>query len=224
MKIIKLDTVESTNEYAKKIASKSENFTIILAKKQRSGRGRLNRKWESPEGGLWASVILKPEFFSSLLSLDMGLAVLETLKNFGIDSKLKWPNDLLVSEKKICGILLEKISENVIIGIGLNVNISKMNTENWTSMSVETKKRFNLEEVLDVLINNMRYYYSLYEKREFSKIIEEWKQNSCTLGKNIIVETIPETLSGKAIDIDENGFLILDNGKKINAGDVVHLR
>jgi len=224
MKIIKLDTVESTNEYAKKITSKSENFTIILAKKQRSGRGRLNRKWESPEGGLWVSVILKPEFFSSLLSLDMGLAVLETLKNFGIDSKLKWPNDLLVSEKKICGILLEKISENVIIGIGLNVNISKMNTENWTSMSVETKKRFNLEEVLDVLINNMRYYYSLYEKREFSKIIEEWKQNSCTLGKNIIVETIPETLSGKAIDIDENGFLILDNGKKINAGDVVHLR
>lgn len=224
MKIIKLDTVESTNEYAKKIASKSENFTIILAKKQRSGRGRLNRKWESPEGGLWVSVILKPEFFSSLLSLDMGLAVLETLKNFGIDSKLKWPNDLLVSEKKICGILLEKISENVIIGIGLNVNISKMNTENWTSMSVETKKRFNLEEVLDVLINNMRYYYSLYEKREFSKIIEEWKQNSCTLGKNVIVETIPETLSGKAIDIDENGFLILDNGKKINAGDVVHLR
>jgi BirA family biotin operon repressor/biotin-[acetyl-CoA-carboxylase] ligase len=224
MKIIKLDTVESTNEYAKKIASKSENFTIILAKKQRSGRGRLNRKWESPEGGLWVSVILKPEFFSSLLSLDMGLAVLETLKNFGIDSKLKWPNDLLVSEKKICGILLEKISENVIIGIGLNVNISKMNTENWTSMSVETKKRFNLEEVLDVLINNMRYYYSLYEKREFSKIIGEWKQNSCTLGKNVIVETIPETLSGKAIDIDENGFLILDNGKKINAGDVVHLR
>ena len=224
MKIIKLDTVESTNEYAKKIASKSENFTIILAKKQRRGRGRLNRKWESPEGGLWVSVILKPEFFSSLLSLDMGLAVLETLKNFGIDSKLKWPNDLLVSEKKICGILLEKISENVIVGIGLNVNISKMNTENWTSMSVETKKRFNLKEVLDVLINNMRYYYSLYEKREFSKIIEEWKQNSCTLGKNVIVETIPETLSGKAIDIDENGFLILDNGKKINAGDVVHLR
>jgi len=223
MKIIKLDTVESTNEYAKKIASKSENFTVILAKKQRRGRGRLNRKWESPEGGLWVSVILKPEFFSSLLSLDIGLAVLETLKNFGIDSKLKWPNDLLVSEKKICGILLEKISENVIIGIGLNVNISKMNTENWTSMSVETKKRFNLEEVLDVLINNMRYYYSLYEKREFSKIIEEWKQNSCTLGKNVVVETIPETLSGKAIDIDENGFLILDNGKKINAGDVVHL-
>jgi len=224
MKIIKLDTVDSTNEYAKKITSKSENFTIILAKKQRSGRGRLNRKWESPEGGLWVSVILKPDFFSSLLSLDMGLAVLETLKNFGIDSKLKWPNDLLVSEKKICGILLEKISENVIIGIGLNVNISKMNTENWTSMSVETKKRFNLEKVLDVLINNMRYYYSLYEKREFSKIIEEWKQNSCTLGKNVVVETIPETLSGKAIDIDENGFLILDNGKKINAGDVVHLR
>jgi len=223
MKIIKLDTVESTNEYAKKIASKSENFTVILAKKQRRGRGRLNRKWESPEGGLWVSVILKPEFFSSLLSLDIGLAVLETLKNFGIDPKLKWPNDLLVSEKKICGILLEKISENVIIGIGLNVNISKMNTENWTSMSVETKKRFNLEEVLDVLINNMRYYYSLYEKREFSKIIEEWKQNSCTLGKNVVVETIPETLSGKAIDIDENGFLILDNGKKINAGDVVHL-
>jgi len=223
MKIIKLDTVESTNGYAKKIASKSENFTVILAKKQRSGRGRLNRKWESPEGGLWVSVILKPEFFSSLLSLDMGLAVLKTLKNFGIDSKLKWPNDLLVSEKKICGILLEKISENVIIGIGLNVNISEMNTENWTSMSVETKKRFNLEKVLDVLIDNMRYYYSLYEKREFSKIIEEWKQNSCTLGKNVVVETIPETLSGKAIDIDENGFLILDNGKKINAGDVVHL-
>jgi len=91
MKIIKLDTVESTNEYAKKIASKCENFTIILAKKQRSGRGRLNRKWESPEGGLWISVILKPNFFSSLLSLDTGLAVLKTLKIFGIDSKLKWP-------------------------------------------------------------------------------------------------------------------------------------
>ena len=134
MKIIKLDTVESTNEYAKKIASKCENFTIILAKKQRSGRGRLNRKWESPEGGLWISVILKPNFFSSLLSLDTGLAVLKTLKIFGIDSKLKWPNDLLVSEKKICGILLEKSSENVIIGIGLNVNISKMNTENWTCL------------------------------------------------------------------------------------------
>jgi len=224
MKIIKLDTIESTNEYAKKIASKCENFTIILAKKQRSGRGRLNRKWESPEGGLWISVILKPNFFSSLLSLDMGLAVLKTLKNFGIDSKLKWPNDLLVSEKKICGILLEKSSENVIIGIGLNVNISKMNTENWTSMLMESKKRFNLEEVLDVLINNIKHYYDLYEKKEFSKLIEEWKQNSCTLGKNVMIETPSETIFGKAIDIDENGFLILDNGKKINAGDVVHLR
>ncbi len=224
MKIIKLDTVESTNDYAKKIASESENFTTILAKKQSKGKGRLNRRWESPEGGLWVSIILKPNIFSSLLSLVSGLAVLKTLESYGICSRLKWPNDLLVSEKKICGILLEKSSDSIIIGIGLNVNISHMDTENWTSMFAETKKRFNLEEVLGVLIDHMKYYYSLYEKKEFSKIREEWKQNSCTLGKNVVVETSFETISGKAVDIDENGFLILDNGKKINAGDVVHLR
>ncbi|MEA1993538.1 MAG: biotin--[acetyl-CoA-carboxylase] ligase [Euryarchaeota archaeon] len=223
MKIVRFESLDSTNKYAKTIASETEAFTVVTAKRQTQGRGRLERRWESPEGGLWLSIILKPQFFSSLLSFIAALAVLETLKKYGIISQLKWPNDILVGKKKIGGILLEKHGDAVIVGIGLNLNVSDIETENWTSVLRERGERYDPEEVLDVLIDNMRYYYSLYGKREFSKIIEEWKQNSCTLGKNVIVETIPETLSGKAIDIDENGFLILDNGKKINAGDVVHL-
>lgn len=224
MKIISFETIDSTNEYAKKISSESEDFTVIWAKRQTEGKGRLNRRWESPEGGLWISVILKPEFFSSLLSFIPALAVVKTLKEFGIVSKLKWPNDILVSEKKISGILLEKNSDAAIIGIGLNVNIEKINTNNWTSMSMETGKKFNLRKVLDILIENIEHYYMLYEKKEFLKIRLEWKENSSTLGKFVIVETVSGTFYGKAVDIDENGFLVMDNGKKINSGDIVHLR
>jgi BirA family biotin operon repressor/biotin-[acetyl-CoA-carboxylase] ligase len=224
MKILRYDTVDSTNTQAKKIAPDAEDFTVVTARRQRNGRGRLNRQWESPEGGLWLSIILKPPFFSSLLSFVAGLAVLTILRERDIHAQLKWPNDLLVAGKKICGILLEKHDDAVIMGIGINVNILQMNTENWTSMTREKEKRYDLDEILDAVLFHVKKYYSIYKRKEFSTIREEWKRYSCTIGNHVIVKTPSETIIGKAVDIDENGFLVLDTGKTVRAGDLVHLQ
>ncbi|HIC98278.1 MAG TPA: biotin--[acetyl-CoA-carboxylase] ligase, partial [Pyrodictiaceae archaeon] len=127
-KVIYLQEIDSTNEFAKKIAPQEGEGTVIVADIQTKGRGRIMRTWSSPKGGLWMSVILKPNprHITKLVFIS-ALAVVETLAEFGIEGKIKWPNDVLVSGKKICGILSEgRYSksgiEYVILGLGINVN------------------------------------------------------------------------------------------------------
>ncbi|MEM3366130.1 MAG: biotin--[acetyl-CoA-carboxylase] ligase, partial [Candidatus Methanomethyliaceae archaeon] len=131
--IITLDSIESTQIYMGKLAEKgAPEGTVVIALEQTRGKGRMNRVWSSPRGGLWFSLLLRPSMPPKelhKLTLLFGVAIVTALKTFGIKASLKWPNDVLIDQRKVCGILLEASTETdrvdyIIAGIGINVNTS----------------------------------------------------------------------------------------------------
>jgi BirA family biotin operon repressor/biotin-[acetyl-CoA-carboxylase] ligase len=236
------DLVESTNMQAKKLAlSDAEDGTVVTSKIQSEGKGRQNRKWVSPKGGLWISVILRPKIppqKATLVTLMAANAVAETLSEYGLDAKIKWPNDVLIDGKKVCGILTEaKTKENeieyIILGLGINANfeLSELPAdirETSTTIKHELKNDVSLDNLLNRLLVHMDMYYKLLQATEFDKIINIWKEKSDTLGMHVKITTQKESIQGIAQDIDETGALILkkDDGgiQKLYAGDCIYLR
>ncbi|AHF79760.1 biotin--[acetyl-CoA-carboxylase] ligase [Thermococcus paralvinellae] len=233
-KIIYLQEVDSTNEFAKGIAPQEEEGTVIVADIQTKGKGRKLRVWSSPKGGLWMSIILKPNVHPKHLTklvFISALAVVETLAEFGIESKIKWPNDVLVGGKKICGILSEgKYSENrveyVILGLGINVNNELPKELKDTATSIREVLGFEvpLIDVFKKLIGKLDKEYLQYLKGNYEEILGRWKMYSAIIGKRVRIITDDGEIAGVAIDIDENGALILkqNNGvlERIYYGDV----
>lgn len=235
-------TVTSTMDVAKKLIEENPNinYTLVIAKTQTKSRGRLQRKWFSPEGGLWFSLILRPELSSDklfLLNYLFSLAVAKTLQDYSIDAKTKWPNDVVVNEKKICGILIETDAEIdrvnwCIVGVGINVNIKKEYFEKHklsaTSVLAELKEEVDLNEFLKLLFKRLNMFYRLM-KTDYKQLIDLWCKNSSTLGRKVEVITFNKKLVGEAIGVsEETGALLLktSNGKieSISSGDCVHLR
>ncbi len=235
------ENVESTNTVAKTMAEKgAEDGTVIVAYTQNAGYGRLNRNWTSPVGGLWLSVILRPESKPAdcaNITLMTGVAVAQTLANYNLAARIKWPNDMLVNGKKICGILTEGRTLNskmdyVIVGIGINANfeIDELPGEiktNATTMKHETGRETHLEGLLKNLLSEMDKWNGIQKSDESNKIIRTWRELSDTLGKKVKCETHQKSIEGLAMDIDENGALLVKtiNGdiQKIVAGDCVHV-
>lgn len=236
------DVLESTNMQAKKLAdSDAEDGTVVIAKIQSVGKGRLNRKWLSPEGGLWLSMILRPKIppqKATIVTLMAANAVAETLAEYGLEARIKWPNDVLIQEKKVCGILTEaKTKENeieyLILGIGINANFDLFELpEDIRGSSItiknELKRNISQEELLQKLLGHMDMYYGALQANDYKKIIETWKEKSDTLGRHVKIATQKESIQGIAQDLDETGALILktDDGSvlKFFAGDCVYLR
>ncbi|MBW1650824.1 MAG: biotin--[acetyl-CoA-carboxylase] ligase [Deltaproteobacteria bacterium] len=228
------DEIDSTMNYAKQLAENGcENFTVVTAKIQKNGRGRLERKWFSEQGGLYFTVVLKPKIAMDkafVYNFAASLAIAATLKQlFKIDAKLKWPNDVHISGKKICGILSEiKIDKDKIdyfnIGIGLNVNNQNFSSEiNSVSVKQLTEKRESAIKILKTFLIN---FEKKTDPKRFDKIISEWKQNNITIGGFVKVKTVNKTIEGAAIDIDRSGALVIvtDNFtvKKVICGDCFH--
>lgn len=236
------DVLESTNIQAKKLAgSDAEDGTVVIAKIQSEGKGRQNRKWISPEGGLWISVVIRPDLHpqkATLVTLMAANAVAETLSEYDLEARIKWPNDVLIDGKKVCGILTEaKIKENhleyIILGIGVNANIELSELpedirEVSTTITHELKKDIFLDQLLHRLLVHMDMYYQLLQAAEFEKIVKNWKEKSDTLQRHVKITTQKESIWGIAKDIDDTGALILktDDGgiQKLYAGDCVYLR
>ena len=224
-RIIRLEEVGSTNDYARGIAEESPEGTVVIAKRQTAGRGRKGRKWASPEGGLWMSVILKPEKTDPRLVFVGALAVADTLAGFGITGWIKWPNDVWVGEKKIAGILTEgKAGKFVVMGIGLNVNneIPEELKESATSMRELLGREVPLEEVLPVLLKALERWYRVFEESPL-KVIDETRKRTLILEKFVKVITDEGVVSGIARDILEDGSLLLETEEgplKILHGDV----
>ena len=239
-KIIVFDALPSTNSKAKELARNGgEEGTIVISKVQKKGRGRFDRYWESPEGGLYLSVILRPKTPSdktTLLPLVASLAVFDTIKSYGLNTKIKWPNDVRVNRKKIAGILLESEAdgnklEYAVLGIGINLNtdinkFSRELRENVTSLSQELDTVVDYQQFLEKLLSALAAHYSVFSNGDFDTIIEKWKQHSDTLGKKVKIATSTDEIIGKACDVDQSGFLavVTDSGehKKITSGDCIY--
>ena len=235
--------LESTNIIAKEKASlKKEKIaegTIIIAEKQVGGKGRLGREWFSPPGGIWLSIILYPQLSPSYIpriTLMTAVAVVKTIEKVSrIKARIKWPNDILIKGKKLCGILTEMNAELdlinwVVVGIGVNANINQEEfpediRDNSISLKEVLGKEISRVKLIQIFLKEFEKYYEKLKRKEFPSILEEWKLYSHTLGKKIKINIGEKIVSGKAIDLSEEGALILkeENGKlvKIISGTIL---
>jgi len=242
-KIYYFTELESTNIIAKEKAllkkEKIAEGTIIIAEKQVGGKGRLGREWFSPAGGIWLSIILYPQLSPSYIpriTLTTAVAVVKTIEKVGrIKALIKWPNDILIKGKKLCGILAEMNAELdlinwVVVGIGINVNINQEEfpediRDNSISLKEVLGKEISRVKLIQIFLKEFEKYYEKLKRKEFPSILEEWKLYSHTLGKKIKIHIGEKIISGKVIDINEEGALILEkeNGKlvKIISGTII---
>ena len=212
-------TVDSTMSTAKKHAREgSVEGTVILAAEQLAGRGRLQRTWFTPQGNLAMSVILKPSIDClSQIIMVASMAVISAIKKVcGINARIKWPNDVLINSKKVCGILVESVLKKdkvdyVIIGIGMNVNLDPTLFPDIalsaTSLLHESGLYISIEELSGAIANEME---KLYEQvRSGHSLHKEWQDNMETIGKYILVRSGNIIEEGIAESTRENGSLLL---------------
>ncbi|MCK5542547.1 MAG: biotin--[acetyl-CoA-carboxylase] ligase [Desulfobacterales bacterium] len=229
-------SVSTTMNTAKKMARTGINdFSVVVAQNQTEGRGRLNRKWISSEGGLWFTLILKPELpppLAYILNFAASLSLARCLNAlFKIDAKVKWPNDLLIKNEKLAGLLSEMETEGdmlkfVNIGIGLNVNNNpKKDIPDSISIKNITGKHVSGRKILIKFLGIFEELYHKINNQTISHqdIILMWKENTSTIGNYVRIETFGKKFEGLAIDVDSTGALLLntDDGqpKKIIYGD-----
>jgi len=225
-------TMDAARELAKEGAGEG---TIVIAEAQTRGRGRLSREWLSPEGGIYFTLVLRPRIspaYAPRINLMASIAVAATIRKlFGLKAELKWPNDVLIEGRKVCGILAEIDAEMdvvnfVNVGIGINANTSIPQFEKTvTSLKDALGRKISRKEFLSALLMEMERQQPLLMK---SDLLEEWKKLSVTLNKDVRIVAPGEVIVGRAIDIDTTGALIVKekNGslKKAMAGDCIHLR
>jgi len=238
------DSVDSTQNQAMKMASEAIHGTLIIAEKQTNGKGRLGRKWISPKGGIWLSIILHPKFDMSVITLfpiASALALSNAIeKTLNIKSELKWPNDITINGKKVAGMLVDasiesnKI-ENMILGVGINYNVEVKqiekilkDTQNFYGVTSLSEHSNTIKPVLLVqsFLLELEEIFNQLNKGDIKKIIRDWTKKSSTIGQNIELITEDEKIKGKALKIDNDGALVISSNKKnkrITSGDIIHI-
>ena len=228
---------DSTNLWIKRLAKEgASEGTLALAEFQSAGRGRLGRSWEVPEGtSVMMSILLRPKFepqYAPTLTLVMGMAVAKAVKNLGFDVSIKWPNDVVVSHKKICGILTEmgvrdgKI-DYAVIGVGINVNIREFPEEmadKATSLYLESGREFDRSQIPGLVMEAFEKYYEKFAatcdlsglKEEYESILANYNQPVRVLAK--------EPYEGVARGITDGGELLVEKTDgtivAVSAGEV----
>ena len=224
-------TMDAARELAKKGAGEG---IIVIAEVQTRGRGRLSREWLSPEGGIYFTIILRPKIspaYAPRVNLMAATAVAATIKKlFGLRAELKWPNDVLIAGKKVCGILAEMDAEMdvvncVNVGIGINANTSIPQFERTvTSLRDVLGRVISRKEFLTALLVEIERRLPSLMKAD---LLEEWKKLSATLNRDVRISSLGEEVIGQAIDIDANGALILKSKdgslRTVLVGDCIHL-
>jgi len=241
--ILRFDSLPSTNtEAAHQVKRGANEGLCVVAKQQTAGRGRHGRVWISPaNAGLYFSIVLRPKLEMSLLpllTLMSATSVFDILQElYGLNPDIKWANDVLVHDKKICGILAEtaetKLGLAVIVGIGINLqsaNFPPELREIATSIEEETKQMPNLENLLQGLTQKLSSYYQiLHNENGAAQIRQAWTRlSSYAFGQEVSVVLENETIIGTTRGIEENGALRVETTdgeiKIIHAGDVTKLR
>ncbi len=232
---------ESTNTLARDMAGSVDEGTVVIAESQTGGRGRMGHKWISPEGGIWLSVVLKPRMqplHAPRITLLAGVAVAKTIRNFGLPAKIKWPNDVLINGKKVCGILTEIGAEMdsiqyVVVGVGIDANVDTETfpeefRDSSTSLKNELGYDINRVEFVQKLLIELEALYLKFQKESFTSIMEEWRMMSATIGQWVKITTQSRIIYGEAVGVDSDGALIIETGEgrleKIVAGNCEHLR
>ncbi len=241
-KILFFEEVHSTNKYLYQLAldRNLDDGTVLISDSQTAGKGRLERSWVSPKGkNLYISILLRPNISPKTVSIFTFLAscaLKETFDGYGVGSKIKWPNDILVQSKKISGVLTElKLNKNIvdylIVGIGVNINMDSDLILNLmpdisykvTSLSIELDRAVEREEFAAELINNIDKYYIRFIKSGISKILSDWTKLWGAIGSMVEVVDGNNIYKGIAEKVDENGFLYIrkDDGRleKVITGD-----
>lgn len=233
------NSVRSTNEVAKSLANEGcEHGLVCIAEEQVGGKGRLARGWYSPFAqGVWFSVVLKPDFMPSEASkctLLAAVAVVKAVNSYkGVNATIKWPNDILLEGKKLVGILTEMSAEfghinYIVIGTGINVDIPRETLpedikDTAISLMEVAEEKISRVDLLVKVLKNLEDLYELVLREGFAPILDQWRDYSCTIGQEVKVIAPDETYTGKALDIDEEGLLLVDRGGSIDrviAGDV----
>jgi BirA family biotin operon repressor/biotin-[acetyl-CoA-carboxylase] ligase len=234
-KIYYFKTLESTNLFAKDLINKNvEEGSIVIADIQTKGRGRKDRSWFSPMGGLWFSIILYPDIptqYAMLVTMTTSVSIVQAIYDLtGLSTLVKWPNDLLLQGKKICGILTELDAEMdrinySIVGVGINVNnpIEKDLFDRACSIFQIYNSKISKVELLRLIIRYLDLNYNRLQSGDYNYIRDLWLSNTDIIGKEVRLKGEKSEVEGVVVDIDDTGCLILKNvDKKIKvvSGDL----
>jgi BirA family transcriptional regulator, biotin operon repressor / biotin---[acetyl-CoA-carboxylase] ligase len=236
------DSIDSTQSFASKISKdRKESGTVVIAGTQTLGKGRLGRKWISPKGGIWLSVILHPEFDVSsmtLIPLAASVALANAIqKTLSIKTELKWPNDVTLKGKKVAGMIIDASVESsqiesLVLGVGINYKINPIEVEKriksngnfYGVATLASNNNIKPSTLIQAFLEELEELLSLLNSNS-QKIILQWVKNSSTIGKNVSVSTSSGTITGKAVKIDKDGSLIIKQNnehRKISVGDIVY--
>lgn len=212
------DTINTTNDWAKANCEKPDG-SVFIAEVQTNGKGSRGRGWTSPRGtGIWHTILLKPHISPTEVSQITLIAGLAACQAIGMNSMIKWPNDIVIDGKKISGTLTEMSSEidmvnYVVCGIGINVNTAEFPDEikdKATSMYIEQHKKFERNEIVAKLLNSFEHYYNLFITEGLPSIMEDYRKNCITIGREVQVLFNKETVRGLAVDVDDDGQLVVE--------------
>ena len=218
--------VSSTNTVARFLSMNGvENGSVIISEKQTDARGRSGKSWESPLGGVWLSIILTPNVDHSklpLITLATGVAVAKTLEKIGVENpEIKWPNDIMINGKKVCGILTEAIAkfntiENVIIGVGIDANLDinqfpEELKEGTTTLKNELGRKGDENLLIKEFLEEFERISELFNNEGYEEILKEWRKRSYTIGKIVEVRTpFNKNYDGYVVGIGKEGALIVE--------------
>lgn len=218
--------VKSTNTVAKFLAMNgAENGTVVISEKQTDARGRSGKSWESPLGGIWLSIILQPNVHYSklpLITLATGVAVAKAIERTGItSSEIKWPNDIMLHGKKVCGILTEAVTkfntiENVIIGVGIDANIDISDfpeelQDGTTTLADELGRKEDENTLIRIFLEEFEKISELFNNERFEEILKEWRKRSYSIGKIVEVrEPFNKNYDAYVLGISREGALVVE--------------
>ena len=226
------ETIDSTNARARDLAVDGRANVVVLADAQTGGRGRLDRAWSSPSGGVWLSILSRPQVppaQAPAYTLAAAVATTRAVREAGVDASIKWPNDVLVGDRKLAGILTEMEGEAdrvswLVVGIGINANVDAADLP--TDRPVTTVR----EEVGDVDRRELTQSLlaAFHELTvDLQQVLPAWRKLSSTLGQRVRVETPGEEIVGDAVDVRFPGSLVVETAegtREVTAGDCEHLR
>lgn len=236
--ILYLPVIDSTNTRAKQLAEEGyPNGTVVIAERQEAGRGRRGRTWESPDGdGIFMTLMLRPDIKpdnASMLTLVTALAVAAAIRKCtGRAAGIKWPNDIVMNGKKVCGILTEMSTQmdyvnHVVVGIGINVyneSFPEELSQMATSLYLETRERFGRETLIEEVWEQFEHYYEIFRQtQDLSGLVKEYEAHLVNMHKNVRVLDPKEPFEGKAMGITVRGELVVDtweSRKLVSAGEV----